>query len=240
MNTIILLFLSSLLAGISVLAKPTLNKVNFKFILSFSGAFLFSSTLLHLLPEAFELGTKPVLTGAMVLVGFYFQIFIELFTEGVEHGHIHIHKPHQLKSISLIAALCIHAFIEGMIIIHHHETGEHEHNNNSLILGLIIHKIPETIALVSVLISNQISRKSSLIILLFFSAVSPIGALLSNIFIANSSHFYGYIMALVAGNFLYISTTIFFESNPEHKVQIQRMTALFLGAICSFIIEYFL
>lgn len=235
----LILFVCSLLAGFSVLWKPEMHKLNFKFILAFSGAYLFSSTILHLLPEAFELSPNHYISGCFVLLGFYFQIFIEIFSEGVEHGHIHIHKPNQLKSISLIIALSIHALLEGMIISHG-DLSKHAHDSNSLLIGLLIHKVPETIALISVLAINQIEKKKIIFVLVVFSLASPIGVLLSELLQHEYMNFTGIIMSLVAGNFLYISTTIFFESNPDHKIQPKRVVSLFLGGFLAIITQYFL
>ncbi len=235
----LLLFSCSLLAGMFVLIKPDIHKVNFKFVLVFSGAFLFSSTILHLLPEAFELSQNHFTSGCMVLLGFYFQMFIEFFSEGVEHGHIHIHKPNQLRSISLIIALSIHALLEGMIISHG-DMIDHAHNNDTLLIGLIVHKVPETIALISVLIVNNISRSKIITVLVLFSAASPVGVLMSNYFHHQYVHFTGVVMSLVAGNFLYIATTIFFESNPDHKIQAQRVISLLLGGVTAIALQYLL
>lgn len=239
LSKILILFLSSFVAGLAVMAKPTIDKINFKFILAFSGAFLFSSTIIHLLPESFELSNNISITGGLVLLGFYFQMFVEFFSEGVEHGHIHIHKPHQLRSISIIIALSIHALIEGMVIMHG-ENEFHKHDSNSLLLGLVIHKIPETIALVAVLISNEIKKSKVFIVLLLFASASPVGAIISSYFAIEFINFSGFVMALVAGNFLYISTTIFFESNPDHKAQPMRILALLLGGVSSFVFQLFI
>lgn len=235
----LLLFVCSLFAGVFVLIKPDIHKVNFKFILVFSGAFLFASTILHLLPEAFELSNNHFTSGCMVLLGFYFQMFIEFFSEGVEHGHIHIHKPKQLRSFSLIIALSIHALLEGMIISHG-EMLHHEHNTDGLLIGLLVHKVPETIALIAVLIVNHISKPKIITVLVLFSAASPIGVLMSDYFHHQYIHFTGIVMSLVAGNFLYIATTIFFESNPDHKVQSQRIISLLLGGCAAIAVQYLL
>ena len=228
-----------MLSGIVVFLKPDIHKFNFKWVLIYSGAFLFSSTILHLLPEAFELADSHFASGCLVLLGFYFQMFIEFFSEGVEHGHIHIHKPKQLRSISLIIALSIHALLEGMIISHG-DMLHHDHNTHTLLIGLLVHKVPETIALIAVLIINQVSRPKIFVVLLLFAAASPIGVIASDYFHQQYVHFTAYIMALVAGNFLYIATTIFFESNPEHKVQPKRILSLLLGGLTAVALQYFL
>jgi hypothetical protein len=46
-----------------------------------------------------------------------------------------------------------------------------------------------------------------------------------------------WLYAIVSGSFLHISTTIFFESNPQHKLKIARLLIVFLGALLAVLIE---
>ena len=85
----IILFLAALLGGLAVFLFKKENTKNLKLVLSFSGAYLFAITILHLMPDVYESGNKY--TGLFVLLGFSFQIILEQFSEGIEHGHIHTH-----------------------------------------------------------------------------------------------------------------------------------------------------
>ena len=78
----ILLFLSVVVSGTSVLYINLGNK-NLKLILSFSGAYLFAISVLHLIPEIYLSGTPNV--GIYILIGFFAQILLEFFSEGIEH-----------------------------------------------------------------------------------------------------------------------------------------------------------
>lgn len=49
----ILLFLTALLAGLLVFVTPVFKEKYFKFLLVFAGSYLFSITILHILPELF-------------------------------------------------------------------------------------------------------------------------------------------------------------------------------------------
>src|SRR5687768_10634079 len=110
---IILLFSTAFLGGSAVFFFRKDMSRNLKLILSFSGAYLFAITVLHLIPELYEDGSR--LTGVFVLLGFAFQIILEQFSEGIEHGHLHMHK-HSAHSfpLGIMLSLCIHAFLEGM------------------------------------------------------------------------------------------------------------------------------
>src|SRR6478609_6807655 len=83
------LFLSVIVSGLSVLFINISSK-NLKLLLSFSGAFLFAISVLHLIPEIYASGAANA--GVYILIGFFAQILLEFFSEGIEHGHIHIHK----------------------------------------------------------------------------------------------------------------------------------------------------
>ena len=94
MNSVILQFvilsLAPLLGGMATYFFSPSNKTALKLLLSFSGAYLFGVTVIHLIPETFS--SADHMAGAFVMLGFFIQLILEQFTSGVEHGHIH--KPH--------------------------------------------------------------------------------------------------------------------------------------------------
>jgi hypothetical protein len=49
-----------------------------------------------------------------------------------------------------------------------------------------------------------------------------------------------FLYALVSGNFLHISTTIVFESSPEHHFNARKLTVAVLGALLAVGVEYML
>lgn len=81
------LFLSVILSGISVLFVNITGK-NLKLVLSFSGAYLFAISVLHLIPEIYSSTTENI--GLYILIGFFMQILFEFFTEGIEHRGIYM------------------------------------------------------------------------------------------------------------------------------------------------------
>ena len=109
------LFLVTFIGGSAPLWVKRLNDDAMQYLLAFSGAFLLSMTMLHLLPETFEeIGSKA---GFYLLLGFFIQLAIQRLTHGVEHGHTHIHEHNGHKHIpmmSIMLGLGIHAFMEGL------------------------------------------------------------------------------------------------------------------------------
>lgn len=243
-----ILFISALLAGLAVFLLPNMDVKRFKVLLSFSGAYLFSITVIHILPELFHETEDIRLAGIYVLIGFFLQMILEYFTSGVEHGHIHVHaEDKQIVPYSLLVSLCLHAFLEGTLLVHpehshHHHVGEGD--VQPLLFGLVLHKIPEAFALMSILLFRLERNKIiAIVLLIIFSMASPLGMFLSTMLYNDhgiAHDLFPVLFALVAGNFLYISTTIFFETSPNHKFKANRLIVSILGAAAAIIAEYFL
>jgi zinc transporter ZupT len=243
--SLLLLFGSALLAGLAVFFIPNLNIQRFKVVLSFSGAYLFSITVMHILPELFVESGDIRFAGIAVLTGFFFQMVLEYFSSGVEHGHIHLHDhdlEHTPIPYSLLISICIHAFLEGTLVAH--PSHSHSHGeSHTLLYGLILHKIPEAFALMSVLVFSLRNKALALLLLFLFAMASPMGLLLSHwafdheIF---SMDWFIFLFGIIAGNFLYISTTIFFETSPNHKFKANRLIVSMLGALSAILAEFLL
>lgn len=222
---LVLLFFSCFLGGIAVFFfKSKNNTSQLKLILSFSGAYLFGITVLHLIPDVYATHSHEI--GLYVLGGFIFQIILEQFSEGVEHGHIHNHEhEHYVFPIGVLLSLCLHAFLEGMPLAEGH--------HDVLLWGIALHHIPAAFALCSLLLQSRASSKRIIILLVVFSLMSPLGYILSNFISmgANSgiSQYFNKIMAVVIGIFLHISTTILFESGEDHHFNRKKLTAVIVG-----------
>src|SRR4249920_1478530 len=104
MNTwdFITLVLAPVAGGVAALLLKTKNREHYKLVLSFSGAFLFSITLIHLFPVVFANNGNA---GIYVLAGFFIQIFLEQLTHGIEHGHFHEHRENTSYIFALLLGL---------------------------------------------------------------------------------------------------------------------------------------
>lgn len=221
---LILLFGSSLLGGLGIFLFKKDNSNRLKLVLSFSGAYLFAITVLHLMPDVYSSGNPQI--GLYILGGFLLQILMEQFSEGIEHGHIHKHNhKHFVFPFGIMISLCLHAFLEGMPLAQ----GQHK----ELVYGIALHHIPAAFALGSVLIENKLSKGSVTTLLILFALMSPLGYWLSfevgQGSIGNIEVYFDRIMGVVIGIFLHISTTILFESSVDHKFNLKKMVAVLLG-----------
>lgn len=243
---LLLLFLAAFIGGLAALKFASDSGKNIKHYLVFAGAFLFSITVIHILPELFVSGTDNLKIGILVLAGFFLQQILEFFSSGVEHGHLHIHdKEHHhnyMSAILVLSALSIHALLEGTLLAHPSDIHLH-HDAKALLIGIALHKIPAAFALVSILICYLPSRKPAIVYLVVFSIASPAGLLISDYLFENSyldGDVFVMVFAIVSGNFLHISTTIVFESSPKHGFSAQRLILSLLGAGAAIIAEQML
>lgn len=243
-NTLVL-FIVTFLAGFTIIkTNKSWSSNNLKLTLVFAGAYLFSITVSHILPELYvQAGDNAMRIGIYVLIGFFIQQFLEFLTAGVEHGHMHeqsdSHNHSSFSSLFVMTGLCLHAFLEGTLLAH--PSSIHAHNDSTgLLVGIVIHKIPAAIALMSVVLCNVKSKSTALIYLFIFSIASPTGLLLSEYASANgflSQDLIVILFGVVSGNFLYISTTIFFESSPGHHFNIKKIAVSVMGALSALFID---
>lgn len=245
---LIVLFFTPLIAGLMVYLVPSAKGSNFKLLLVFAGSYLFAITVTHILPQLYMQNMEVELIGLFVLAGFFLQQFLEYFTSGVEHGHIHTHDhdhhhshTHQtVSALVLLAALCVHAFLEGSMLAQPVTMG-FGYDVNAVLLGIALHRAPAAFALMTVLTAQLHSKKRAIPYLIGFSIAAPIGLLISSYFIESSimsDTSLIYLYALVSGNFLHISTTIVFESSPEHRFHAKKLAVAVVGALVAVAVEY--
>jgi len=239
-----ILFIAAFLGGISSFLFPDLQKKKFDLLLNFAGAYLFSITIIHILPEVYIQYPEPFKIGIFILAGFFLQMVLGSLSTGLEHGHLHIHKnhSHSITPSVLLIGLGIHSFMEGTILYNPTNISIHDHSGG-ILLGIVLHKIPAAMALVAVIYSFIGSKKVAIWYLIIFSLCSPMGLILASL--VGDFNFFSltdlaFLYAVVCGSFLHISTTIFFESNPQHNLKYGRLMIIFLGAAVAIIIEVFL
>ena len=214
-----LLPLLSVLLGyvIALLLKPK-KKKNLKLLLAFSGSFLLSITVMHLLPEVYETHSHSV--GIFIMVGILFQIILEFFSKGAEHGHVHGHDKIARMPWLLFISLCIHAFLEGFPVGHHHD----------LAYGIAIHHLPIAIILTTFFINAELNKSALFIFMLTFAFMTPLGTFVSDN-VPFITQYYTEITAVVIGILFHISSTIIFESSEGHKFNIAKISMIILGIL---------
>ncbi|UCD61874.1 MAG: ZIP family metal transporter [Flavobacteriaceae bacterium] len=222
--TYFLLIIAVLLSFVFVIIAKPKRKEGLRLLLAFSGSFLLALTLFELLPSVYE-QSDPKIIGIFIMLGILLQIFLEFFSKGAEHGHVHLNSDERNFPWLVFISLCIHSFLEGIPV----------NQNNDIIYGILVHKIPIALILSIFLVGSKISFISGTLFMVFFSVMTPLGSFAASKFdfISNYS---APITALVIGVFLHISTVILFESSEGHTFNIRKLTAIVLGTV----IAYFL
>ncbi len=201
--------------GVAIVLQPK-KKKNLKLLLAFSGSFLLSLTVMHLLPEVYEGGNTNI--GLYIMFGILFQIMLEFFSKGAEHGHVHDHGAIQKMPWLLFVSLCIHAFLEGFPVAHHHD----------LAIGIAIHHLPIAIILTVFFMNANLNSKIIFLFMVTFAIMTPLGTLASSQ-IPILKDYYTQITAVVIGILFHISSTIIFESSEAHKFNIAKISMIIFG-----------
>lgn len=233
------LVLSALLGGVVVLVQCSTKVL--PMLLTFSGGYLLANTLLHLIPDLFTSKVIPTHIGGYIMLGFFLQRFIETFSAGVEHGHSmapisgHVCVKNY-KIFSFLISIALHALLDGTLLSHGHGANV---TSEGLLLGMMLHKFLEAMALMSVLHGFSLSKRHILLYLVLFSLATPVGLWLSNYlnhYMSDSGSVV--LLAIVTGNFLYISTMMVFEASPNHHSNQFTLWISLLGAGLAALVQF--
>lgn len=219
------LFLSAFVALVHYYKGQLIfSEKTIKILTTFSGSYLLGITFLHIIPEVFTEthGTDGhnhadySFIGFFVLIGFGFQLLLDYWSKGIEHGHVH-----GKIGLGVVVALSIHSFFEAMPLLSHAD-----HPHDKMLIGIILHKIPVALVLANVLRNNKSPKNIYWIILFILSA--PLGMFLGSTFTI-IAEFHKELLAIVIGLLMHISTTILFESTANHTFNRKKMEAILLG-----------
>jgi zinc transporter ZupT len=206
--------------GVALFVQPK-SKKRLKLLLAFSGSFLLSLTVMHLLPEVYKSEKSTI--GVFIMVGILFQIILEFFSKGAEHGHVHGHEKIAKMPWLLFVSLCLHAFLEGFPVGHHHD----------LAIGIAIHHLPIAVILTTFFLHAELNKKALFLFMLTFAIMTPLGTLFSeNVAFVND--YYSELTAIVIGILFHISSTIIFESSEGHKFNIAKVSMILLGMVLAY------
>jgi zinc transporter ZupT len=245
LEAIVVLFFIAIIGGGVLLLGKKISSSQMKLLLSFSAAYLLALTFLHLLPEVMEGHAEGI--GFYILLGFLLQIVLDYFSQGIEHGHAHVHEQTGSRFYWMVTiSLWIHAFIEGMPFgasedmhtghAHHHEHS-HEH---SLLVGIAFHKVTESFVFASLLLHLLKSKAKAWGALIMFAMVAPVGALIfhytNGLAFLELEHALSVVMALLIGIILHVATTILFESEEGHRFNRMKFLVIVLGMLCAAIL----
>jgi len=202
--------------GLASIWQPQSRK-QLKLLLAFSGSFLLSMTVIHLLPELFAQG-QPHL-GLWIMLGIVTQIVLEYFSKGAEHGHFHLHKGELDAALpwGLFISLSLHALLEGLPLRQYPD----------LVYSLSIHHFPIAVFLTLFWLQAGGNKHTIAFYMAIFALMTPLGTFLAQWPVW--ANYQAQMTAWVVGIIFHISSTIIFESSEGHKFNLAKISAILLG-----------
>ncbi|MBL7943573.1 MAG: hypothetical protein JNM00_12435 [Flavobacteriales bacterium] len=244
---ILMLFAAGMAGAVFTFLKVAQSSTGIKLLLAYSAAYLLGLSLLHLFPEVFASDIAGA--GWYVLGGFLLQIILDFFSQGVEHGHHHVHAHVGTRFLVLVMiSLWIHAFIEGMPFgsgltgethvhgdhVHHHHGHDHR---DSLLIGIGLHKLTEGFVFASLLLTTGLKGLRAWFWIVLFALMAPLGAVvqyfLVNTGVVDIHAITPIVTGVLIGILLHVSTTIIFEGSEGHAFNLRKFLAILLGIASS-------
>ncbi|NAS13343.1 ZIP family metal transporter [Poritiphilus flavus] len=222
--TYLLLVLSVLVPFGFVYAFRPEKGEGMRLLLAFSGAYLLALTTFELLPEVYQNSDAKTI-GGFIILGIVLQIFLEFFSKGAEHGHVHLDSNNVNFPLLLFVSISLHAFLEGIPLDQH----------GGILYGILVHKIPIALILSLFLINSKIKRVYVFLFIVLFSLMTPLGYLFAGEY-GLIGKYSDWITALVIGVFLHISTIILFESSEGHTFNLRKLLVILLGVLLAYFI----
>ena len=202
-------------------------------LLSFSAGLMLGATLIHLLPASFELIGKDasiwVLAGFLLL--FIFEKFLTVHICELLECEVHS------MGIAAVIGISAHALSDGVALgsgLLVSEVGF------VVFLTIFFHKLPEAIALTTILMHEKQAKARIIFFNLLLIAMVPLGALLVHLMMASSglnvARISGIALAFSAGTFLHISLTDLLPHAHEHAQNPSHIFLPFLGGLAAMMI----
>jgi zinc and cadmium transporter len=189
-------------------------------LLSFSAGVLLGAVFFHMLPETGEvLGDSigwPILAGFLLI--FVMERFV--FVHACEERSCDIHQ----MGLPAFLGISLHSLLDGIalgagLIL--------PHLGPVVLLAVIIHKMPDSMSISSILLSAGWARRKVALLSLLFSLTTPVGALFAYTFRSLSEENVAVAIGISAGTFLAIATA---DILPQvHRIEERNpMTLMFL------------
>jgi len=181
----------------------------------FSGSIMFSTALIHLIPELseYQLSDYPF-PFLFVIISFYIIMFIEKIIFHVHHHEVTVNVRNELISnLANVSAVGLHGIVAGINL-------GMSHDNETLIhmfVSIISHKIFASYAIGNKLFRSR-SKLAIILPLILFNLMTP-GGIIIGMYINNISLWLNMILSSIAtGAFLYIgcADTLIDEIEMHH------------------------
>ena len=213
----------SALIGASVLFTIKLQHKKLCALISFSAGALLGAAGFVLIPES-SMNLEWIEIFFSVLSGYLLFFFISKYFSHVcpacsaSHFDEQTTKKFSEIVLTLLTALSIHSFLDGMAI----STGNSSVNltDQSIFVAILAHKFPEGLALAALMLSSNYPQIKIFIIVATVESVTIVGAAFGIYFFSSgiSPLLMGLVMAHIAGGFIYLAIhAVLGEMLKNHK-----------------------
>jgi zinc and cadmium transporter len=205
-------------------------------MLGLSAGILLGLSLLHIVPEAFEVaaGSVPALppqgVPAGIALGFFALLLVErelihrIRGHPIDHGHVHFEDGRAIQPFGTLAlgALTIHGLVDGFVI----PLGFDIDPTVGTVIGLAvaIHQIPDSFAALAIGFASTADRRKAAVFVLATAVDTPLGILVGVLFLGMGTPLIALGLAFSAGSFLFVSAA---DLIPElqHRARSALVTA---------------
>jgi zinc and cadmium transporter len=193
---------------------------------SFSAGVLIATAFLHILPEAVHNSLSGEWMGVGILAGFLFLFVLEKFI--MIHPCEETHCDYHNIGIAAFVGIGLHSVFDGIAM------GTSFFSPalvNVLFFAIIVHKMPSSFALASLLKAAQWRPRKILIAIVLFSLIIPVSAVLSVMLLFKlPAAIESFTLNFALGSFLYIATSDFLpEIHRRHAQKAKNLLAFLLG-----------
>ncbi|HFE63824.1 MAG TPA: transporter, Zip family protein [Caldithrix sp.] len=202
-----------------------------QFFISFGAGILLGAALLHMVPGAAEYIGKRL--GLPVLLGFLTLFILEKFI--MTHPCPAEHCEYHTVGLTAFIGLSVHSVITGLAL-----------GSGILIprlgfivfLAVLLHKLPASLSLSSLLVKEHYSRNKIFLIILLFSVMVPLGAFSTYFLIQKASvHTLGVLAAFSAGTFLHVAADDLMPEVHQHfRYRKTRLLVFLLGLLVMWLV----
>lgn len=202
---------------------------------------LVTLTLMHIMPEAFELSANA---STFIFCGFIGGFTLHYAIEAAFAGPIQEEgDPNPpiarlaSRSITPLMAVAIHSFIDG--VIYAITFTNSQQSGLYAAISLILHEFPEGVIAFAILRRNGVSNRWSFIFaFLAAAATTPLGVLVSGPFVYNlGDAMSGNLFAVSAGLLLFVATGPLMAPLHENRPRRSHLWSLGLGVTIALVIS---
>jgi zinc and cadmium transporter len=255
---ILILFASGLLGAIVAFFSAKVPQSVLESLFSLSGAYILAIVCVHLLPELFEIAgvfeaghhhhdghahahghlhdtgrsAKQIVMILLVMigVGMVFQLVLDRFSDGMDHGHHH--GSLKLNPYVVFGSIFIHSFTESTVFSAGKVMGDDFEVGNFL-AGMVVHKVPVAFVLSLAMLKSFPSQKMKAVMLISAFVISaPLGVVMSG-WMMDEEMFskFGFVclLAFVCGNFLHIAWGFLVEGSLKQRFSPKKLVYIVLG-----------